>query len=530
MFRRTVYVYSVVMFLLFIAVLGTGSAALGNSTYIEAVGRQSTYTLTVAIPRKTIYDRNLQPLTNAKKKYISAVVPSMNTIGLIQSVTDNSQHERIHSAFESNKPFLIEVRSPLNTTGVSTYTVYDRYSDPQPASNLIGYLENEKAGISGIEKYFDSELREDGEIRVTFAVDAIGQAIQGVVTETEVDYTQSDAGIALTLDRSIQMITESSCSAIRKGAAVVLECRTGNILAMASFPSLNTDNIEQALDDPDEPFINRALCAYTPGSIFKLLSAAAALDNGVDYKLPYTCNGYTEVDGMKFSCFNQMEHGEVNMHTALRKSCNGYFIHLVDKLGVDKVYTYAENFYFGESLNLSREFVSAAGTLPDISNLRNPRASANFSFGQGETTITPLHAAAFINTIASEGVYYPPRIFLGSVNENKEIIFSLENETNKLLEPTTADRLRAYMESTARFGTAREGCPKNCLAGIKTGTAQTGVLDQNGSEIQNFWYAGYICDSDEIPIYTIIVMEESSGESHVPGAFKKIAETLADFT
>ena len=86
------------------------------------------------------------------------------------------------------------------------------------------------------------------------------------------------------------------------------------------------------------------------------------------------------------------------------------------------------------------------------------------------------------------------------------------------------------MESTARFGTARIGAPTNCISGIKTGTAQTGVKGKDGSEIQNYWYAGYICGEEGTPVYTVVVMEENSGESHVPSAFKKIGETLADFT
>ena len=85
------------------------------------------------------------------------------------------------------------------------------------------------------------------------------------------------------------------------------------------------------------------------------------------------------------------------------------------------------------------------------------------------------------------------------------------------------------MESTAKYGTARVGAPENCVAGIKTGTAQTGVSDADGKEILNYWYAGYIRKPEKTPRYTVVILEESGGESHVPGAFKKIAETLAEF-
>ena len=97
------------------------------------------------------------------------------------------------------------------------------------------------------------------------------------------------------------------------------------------------------------------------------------------------------------------------------------------------------------------------------------------------------------------------------------------------MEETTANRLRAYMESTARFGTAKVGAPENCVAGIKTGTAQTGIFDANGKEIMNYWYGGYLCGDEGDPKYTLVILEESAEPSHVPISFKKFAETLADF-
>ncbi len=530
MVRRVIYAYALLMASLFIAALGTGSAVLGNETYIEAVGRQSTYTMTVSAPRRTIYDRNLTPLTNAKQKYVAAVIPDINTIGELQSVTDESKHLEIYNALENGAPFLIETKAPLNTDGIKSFSVFERYSDPQPAANLIGYLQNGKTGAGGIEKYFDEELRCEGEKSVTFTVDALGHAIQGAVIDVKDTTQQSDCGIALSIDRSIQTILESSCSDIPTGAAVVMKCYSGEVLAMASFPAVDVNNLDKSLEAPGNPFINRALSAYAPGSVFKLISAAAALEEGVDFRNVYLCTGSTEVDGMFFSCFDGIAHREVNMHTALRQSCNGYFIHLVQEIGSETVLNLAQKLFLGRELSISDGFSSDPGTLPDTDDLASPRALANFSFGQGEITLTPLHTAAYVNMIASDGIYYPPQIYLGTVDKDM-ILSGVQGPSEiKVIEKNTASKLRSYMESTARFGTARVGAPTNCISGIKTGTAQTGVYDEFGNEKQNYWYAGYICNNEGTPVYTVVLLEESSRESHVPEAFKKIAETLADFT
>lgn len=527
--RRIIFAYSFLMLFLVIATLGTASASLGGSTYTEVVGRQSMYTLHVAQARGTIYDRNISPLTNASEKYIAAVTPNVETLSRLRMATDGEQREELRAALESGKPFLTEVTTPVNADGVQTFSVFERYEERQPAATLLGYLEN-GVGADGIEKSFDSILAENnGEISVTFTIDALGNAISGEGMHVENTYQIADGGIVLTLDREIQVALENACAQIQRGAAVILDCETGEILASASFPAVDPNHLDVCMEDPDTPFINRALHAYAPGSVFKLFVAAAALENGADYQRGYTCDGSISVDGMDFACYDGKAHGEVNMHTALRKSCNGYFVELVEEIGPESVLRMVRSLGLGSSIGLADGLSSAAGTLPTAQTLENARARANFSFGQGETTVTPLQLAAAVNAIAADGVYTEPQLFLGTADTNLEITAAEKKEGYKVMEPTTASRIRAYMESTARFGTARAGAPENCTSGIKTGTAQTGVYEENGEEILNYWYAGYICDEEETPAFTIVLLEETSKESHVAEAFCKIGETLVDF-
>ena len=118
MFRRIIYAYSFVMVFLMIAAFGTASAALGENTYTEVVGKQSSYELTAAVSRGTIYDREMQPLTNASEKYIAAVIPSVESVARLNSITDKSRREEIKNALESGRPFLISVNSPVSTDGI----------------------------------------------------------------------------------------------------------------------------------------------------------------------------------------------------------------------------------------------------------------------------------------------------------------------------------------------------------------------------------------------------------------------------
>lgn len=528
--RRIIATYAFVMFFLVIALLGTVTAAFGGTSYTEAAGRQSLYTLTAAKARGTIYDRNLQPLTNAERVYVAAVIPSRETLAKLNRAVPEEKREVLRTALESGKPFLIEVTTPVSDDGIQTFSVTKRYANPQPAANLLGYLDSDYNGADGVEKSFDALLAENhGEIDVTFAIDALGNAISGEAMHVENTYRIADGGVMLTLDKRIQQCVENACTEIKKGAAVILDCKTGEILASASFPAVDPNDLAACMENEDAPFVNRALCAYTPGSVFKLICAASALECGIDYKEVYTCTGSVVVDGLTITCYGGKAHGEVNLHTALRSSCNGYFIQLAQKLGAEKILSMAEKLGFGTSVSLADNLETAAGSLSNAQALKNARALALFSFGQGETTVSPLNLAAAVNAIAADGIYMTPRLVYGTVDTNLSVQETEENTGEKVMEPTTTARLRAYMESTARFGTARIGAPQSCVSGIKTGTAQTGVYDENGEEIENYWYAGYICNAQEEPLYTLVVLEETAGEMHVPQAFRKIGEALVDF-
>ena len=127
----------------------------------------------------------------------------------------------------------------------------------------------------------------------------------------------------------------------------------------------------------------------------------------------FTCVGSLNAGGMQFHCINNTAHGELDLTGALEKSCNCYFISAARALGAQKVLSMAYNLGFGQAQEFGRGLWAASGDLPALQDLSNVRALANFSFGQGELTATPLQLCAMMNAIANGGTYASPKLVLG---------------------------------------------------------------------------------------------------------------------
>ena len=153
-----------------------------------------------------------------------------------------------------------------------------RYSD-STLCHIIGYTDENGDGICGIEKSYNEFLKEnEGSVSAVFKTDALGRVLLGEDTEIRYDNFDESPGVVLTIDRDIQKITEEALKngGIKKGAAVVLKADTCEILACASLPSFDPEHPEKCVESKDSPFINRAFLPYSVGSVFKVVTAAAA--------------------------------------------------------------------------------------------------------------------------------------------------------------------------------------------------------------------------------------------------------------
>ena len=197
---------------------------------------------------------------------------------------------------------------------------------------------------------------------MTYAVGATGKLLEGVAPTIDNTLSRANGGAVLTLDADIQQITEDiAAKYIKKGAVIVMQPQTGDILAMASLPSYHPQKVAEVLEDENAPLLNRALCNYNCGSVFKIVSAATALESGVN---PDTCNGSITVGNTVFHCHNRLGHGLLKMEEAFAKSCNSYFIELVSGVGGNALWQMASRLQFNSAITLHSGYTTATATFP----------------------------------------------------------------------------------------------------------------------------------------------------------------------
>ena len=335
-------------------------------------------------------------------------------------------------------------------------------------------------------------------------------------------------GVRLTLDADLQRACEGLATLyLPRGCLVVMDTATGEVLASVSMPSFDPQNVAASIAANDTSLLNRPLRAFSAGSVFKVVLAAAAYESGLDW-YTHDCTGEVEVAGQTYRCALGRAHGVVNLRGALEQSCNTYFIELGRLLGAQRIRKMAETLGFGTATQLAPGLQGASGTLPDAAALENPGELATFSFGQGALTVTPLQITAMMNTVADGGVYRTPAFVQGIVDANGTLTGQTRAaDTRTVFDAATARVLRSMLASVVSEGIGSEAQPKTGTAGGKTGTAQTGQYDENGEELLNYWFSGFYPADD--PRYTITVLQDGilKPETSSAAIFEKVTEILA---
>jgi len=276
-------------------------------------------------------------------------------------------------------------------------------------------------GKFGIEKFLDSHLRgKSGAEQVE--VNVAGKAIRSL---GRIPATTGD-NVVLTIDSALQ---EAAWSALgnRAGAVAVLDPRNGAVLALVSSPSfdpnlfnggISFDDWERLSNDPGHPMENRSISGqYPPGSTYKIVVAAAALEEGlITPETTFYCNGTFALGDRVFRCWQAKGHGNVNLHRAIVESCDVYFYNLGKLLGVDRIAAYARAFGLGAPLgiDLPRE---KGGLIPTkqwkLSRFRQSwqmGETISLAIGQGFNLVTPIQLANAYATLANGGALYRPRL------------------------------------------------------------------------------------------------------------------------
>ncbi|MBP0963621.1 MAG: penicillin-binding protein 2 [Oscillospiraceae bacterium] len=524
MSKRTAVVYSVCITLLMSMVLRL-CWVWQNNGFVQAMSGQSRYTLQVGSRKGGIYDRNMEPLVDREYRTLSAVVPTAESLQALHNL-EGQQRRTLLALMENRKPFLYEGELG-DYSGITTYHLPLRYTDPL-AAHLIGYQNGQGQGVSGIEAAYNDFLEQMREsYSISCSVDAIGQVLQGEVSADQP--SERVGGVVLSIDRNFQQAAEQALQDCRidAGAVVITDIWTGQLLAMASCPTFDPNNVAAALQDENSPLVNRALSAYNVGSVFKLVVAAAALEEGIPTTLTLECPGYIEVDGTVFRCHNLAGHGQIDMTEAVKRSCNVYFIKLAQQLGGEPIRQMAAALGFGSSTQLADGIVGVSGELT-AQNLLQGGELANFAFGQGRLTATPLQLAAATAAIANGGQYHIPQLVLGTTAHGTAIDHPTEPyAVGQAMSAQTADILRDMMVQVVEEGSGGKAKPTVGGAGGKTASAQTGRLNEEGSEVVQAWFAGFY--PAQAPRWAIVVLCEDGGSGGDVAApvFGRICNSIA---
>ncbi|MBS1401483.1 MAG: penicillin-binding protein [Oscillospiraceae bacterium] len=306
-------------------------------------------------------------------------------------------------------------------------------------------------------------------------------------------YASGGREVALTIDSALNVVALNALNG-RKGAVLVSNYKTGEILCMTSSPT--TDPADESAAIADGTYLNRCInSTFTPGSVFKLITSAAAIEKISDLESrTFTCAGSVDVAGVTVACTGV--HGNQTFEDALANSCNCAFAEISLELGADTLAQYAKELGFTDAQTLD-EITTAAGSFS-----KGASGSANLAWsgiGQYEDLICPYSMLRLVSAIANGGSVVEPTLLLDNTNS-----------TTSLLKTSTANKLRDMMNYNVRahYGT-------NTFPGLdlcaKTGTAEV------GDGTSHAWFTGFLLDSAH-PYAFVVLVENGGGGLSVAGS------------
>ena len=490
---------------------------------VRAAQERSELTVSVGEIRGTIYDRDMQPLTNCDTSLKAVAVP--NALDREDTAAYAIDKATFYEAYDEGEPFVFECEAGTpDSVGLTVFEIPERYSADETASHLIGYLSDGK-GADGIEYAYDSILRSDNaENSVTYNVDGFGRILIG--DGKRIVRSEPSGGVVTTIDIDFQRICEKYGAGIKRGAIVLADIKTGDILAMASFPSYSQYDIESAISDERLPLLNRNLYSYSVGSVFKLVTAAEAINEGYSEYM-YDCSGSINIDGQYFNCHKLSGHELQTMTEAMTNSCNTYFISLSRNFDIAAFRRLANALGFGKENYLCAGITGSAGVLPTVKELMIPAELANFSFGQGKLTATPLQITQLTCAIANDGKMPVLRLIKGITVDGSSTSDEKIPQISQVLDPETSHQLKKMMILAIRNNEDSNAKTQNTTVAAKTSTAQTGHLDENGDELYNGWITGFFPARKPKYALTVLVEDGGYGNDCAAPVFREVADSIA---
>ena len=519
----------------------------------EKAWEQQSQSRTITAKRGTIYDSTGKYIL-AESSSVESV--SINPTNIPQEIKDKVAYalsdifeldyekisKKVHkrSSIESivkkvDKSKADELRNWMDTNGITTGINIDEdskryYPYGSLASQVIGFCGSDNQGLDGIEAKYDSQLKgKNGKINRQTNASGVSLGEENYVAATDGN------NLILTIDMTIQSIVEKyleeACIdniCTDGGSIVAMNPRNGDILAMANYPSYN-------LNTPYEPYSDELKATWTsldaasktaalqgiwrnktisdtyePGSVFKTVTASAALQEGlvtdIDQQGQFCCTGAIEVAGTRIKCWRYYRpHGSESLRLALMNSCNPVFIGLGQKIGVTKYYEYLRK--FGLFSKTGIHLPGEANSIFVKEEKAGPVELATISFGQ-RFEITPLQMITAVSSIANKGVYIKPRIVKSIQNSTTGEITEMPVETGEqIISKENAEKVLSMMNSVVSEGTGKNARVDGYQVGGKTGTSEDGV--NTGKYVTSF--CG-VAETDNPSIVLLITLYNPTGE------------------
>jgi len=438
------------------------------------------------------------------------------------------------------------------------------YPQGNVAAHVIGYvgeisakgLKQEKfqdlvlgsaVGKYGLELEYDRVLR--GRVgHKTIEVDARGHERRAIQVKEPIP----GDNLHLTIDLPLQRLAEELLEGL-VGVIVALDPKNGDVLALASHPTFDPNVLTRGLSvshwnqirhDSRKPMTNRAIQGqYPPGSVFKLIVAAAGLESdSILRSTSFECSGRFQMGNRVFKDWKKEGHGLVNLHKGLVHSCDIYFYTLGRQLGIEKLAQYAEQFGLGRRTGIDLP-AEKQGIMPSrewkervLGERWYPGETISVAIGQSYVTVTPLQMATLIGTIANNGLQYQPRVVRQLEKRHDGTFVDIKPLRSGVvpIQHDTLIALREALRDVVASGTGRRAQLRDISISGKTGTAQVVSLGKVESEDavprrlrDHAWFVAYApSDDPKIAVSVIVEHMGHGGAVAAPIAREIIAEYL----
>jgi len=567
--KRRVIVISILCALIFIALVGRlfWIQFIDGSWLKESAYKQQTINRIISPKRGTIYDSTGKTLaisaevdtvtinptkikdknndadkTKVKKEKVAkafAEIFELNYEEVLEKVNSESTTETIAKKVEQDKITKLEEWMKENEiyAGINIDPDNKRYyPHDNLASQILGFCGTDNQGLYGIESYWDDVLK-----GVAGKITTLGDAVSEEIPDTNLEYIPAENGsnITLTLDINVQKIIEkylkqavdeNNCE--YGGNVIVMNPKTGDILGMATYPDFNlntpfTPNTEELLGkwetlsseervaELNNMWTSKSIGSlYEPGSVFKIITAAVALEENVvetDTAGDFYCSRYEKVDGVPIYCWRDTAHLSQTLRQALGNSCNPAFIQLGQRVGKETLYKYYKAFGLMNRTNVAISGEQSS-LFNDINNIVNVDLAA-MSFGQA-ISVTPLQLITAVSAVVNDGVLMKPRIVKQITNTDTGAVTNIETEeVRQVISKETSEKMKELMESVVTDGTGWRGGVTGYSIGGKTGTSEPLGNPEQG------YVASYLgaAPASDPEVAILVTLYKPQGDSHQGG-------------